>query len=72
MSFEIAEIAPSARKSLRSTEIYTTIEQTIFELTSDELIVIVFRKPEEIKTLQSIGFEYVCKKDDLVFLRKSK
>lgn len=28
--------------------------------------------PEEIKSLLEVGFEYVCQKDDLVFLRKRK
>jgi len=59
-------------KSLRSTEIYITIEHTVFEPTSDEFTVKVVSKPEEIKTLLGIGFEYVCEKDGLVFLRKRK
>jgi predicted RNA binding protein YcfA (HicA-like mRNA interferase family) len=29
-------------------------------------------KAEEIKTLLETGFEYVCQKDSLVFLRKRK
>jgi len=59
-------------KSLKSTEIYITIEQTVFEPTSDEFTVNVVSKPEEIKTLLAVGFEYVCTKDGLAFLRKRK
>jgi len=59
-------------KSLRSTEIYITIERTIFEPSSDEFTVKVASKPEEIKSLLETGFEYVCQKDDLMFFRKRK
>jgi integrase len=59
-------------KSIRSTEIYITIERTIFEPSSDNYRVKVAKNPEEIKGLLEIGFEYVCEKNDLVFLRKRK
>ncbi len=59
-------------KSLMSTEVYTNIEQTMFELTSDEYTVKVTEKPDEIKALLETGFEYVCTKDNLAFLRKRK
>lgn len=59
-------------KSLRSTEIYINIEQTIFEPSSDEFTVKVTSKPEEVKALLEMGFEYVCQKDELIFLRKRK
>lgn len=59
-------------KSLNSTEIYINIERTMFESTSDEFTVKVTEKAEEIKTLLETGFEYVCQKDDLIFLRKRK
>jgi len=29
-------------------------------------------KPEEVKSLLEAGFEYVCQKDNLIFLRKRK
>jgi len=32
----------------------------------------VAKEPEEIKGLLEIGFEYVCEKEGLVFLRKGK
>ena len=59
-------------KSLRSTEIYINIEQTIFEPSSDEFTVKVVSNPEEVKALLEVGFEYVCQKDGLLYLRKRK
>jgi len=59
-------------KSLRSTEIYINIEQTIFEPQSDEFTVKVAEKPEDVKALLEVGFEYVCKKNELMFFRKRK
>jgi hypothetical protein len=32
----------------------------------------VAKEPDEIKELLEIGFEYVCEKKELVFLRKRK
>ncbi len=59
-------------KSVRSTEIYITLERTLFEPSSDEFTVRVVKDPDDIQNLLEVGFEYVCKKDDLVFLRKRK
>jgi len=59
-------------KSIRSTEIYINIEQAIFQTTSDEFHVKVAEKPEEIKKLLEVGFEYICTKDGLMFFRKRK
>jgi len=59
-------------KSIKSTEIYITIERTIFEPTNDEYTVRVATKPEEIKGFLETGFEYICEKNELVFLRKRK
>lgn len=59
-------------KSLRSTEIYINIEHTIFEPSSEEFTVRVLSKPEDVKALLEVGFEYVCQKDGLMFLRKRK
>lgn len=47
-------------KSIRTTEIYITIERTIFEPSSNNYRVKVAEDPEEIKGLLEIGFEYVC------------
>ena len=59
-------------KELRSTEIYINIERTLFEESTDGFTVKVTEKPEEIKDLLEVGFEYVCQKDNLIFLRKRK
>ena len=59
-------------KSLRNTEIYINIERTLFEPGSDEFTVKVTDKAEEVKTLLEVGFEYVCQKEGLIFLRKRK
>jgi hypothetical protein len=32
----------------------------------------VVEKLEEVKSLLEIGFEYVCEKDNVIFLRKRK
>jgi integrase len=59
-------------KSIKNTEIYITIERTLFAPSNDEFTVKVAKKPEEIKELLQVGFEYVCDKNELVFLRKRK
>ncbi|MCJ7422649.1 hypothetical protein MUP01_00040 [Candidatus Bathyarchaeota archaeon] len=60
-------------RSLSSTEIYINIEHTLFEAgANDEFTVKVAEKPEEIKTLLELGFEYILQKDNLIFLRKRK
>ena len=59
-------------KELRNTEIYINIERTIFESSSDGFTVKVTTDTEEVKSLLEVGFEYVCQKDNLIFLRKRK
>jgi integrase len=60
-------------KKLTSTEIYINIEHTLFEAgANDEFTVKVAEKPEEIKALLELGFEYVLQKDNLIFLRKRR
>jgi integrase len=60
-------------KDIRNTIIYINIEYSIFGTgDNDEFIVRVTEKPEEIKGFLQVGFEYVCQKDNLVFLRKRK
>jgi hypothetical protein len=39
---------------------------------NDEFAVKVAEDPKEIKALLEVGFEYVCQKDTLIFLRKRK
>jgi len=59
-------------KKLDTTLLYIQIEQALFKESSDEFTVKIARKPEEIKALLEVGFEYVCQKDDLMFFRKRK
>jgi len=60
-------------KSIKNTEIYITIERTIFaESCDDEFTVKVASKPEEIKNLLEVGFQYVCEKDGMLFFKKRK
>jgi len=59
-------------KCLSNTEIYITVERTLFEPGNDEYTVKVAKEPNEIKELLEVGFEYVCEKNELVFLRKRK
>jgi hypothetical protein len=60
-------------KSLKSTETYMNIEHTLFEAgVNDQSTIESRKKPEEIKELLEAGFEYVCQKDTLIFLRKRK
>jgi len=57
-------------KSLKNTEIYINIERTLFEPSSDEFTVKATDKPEEVKALLGVGFEYVCQQEGLMYLRK--
>jgi hypothetical protein len=60
-------------KVIDTTEIYINIEHTLFEArANDEFTVKVAEKPEEIKALLELGFEYILQKDNLIFLRKRK
>jgi integrase len=59
-------------KSIQSTELYINIEHTLFDSGNDNFTVKVAREPEEVKSLLEVGFEYVCQKDNLIFLRKPK
>jgi integrase len=59
-------------KSLHNTEIYINIEHALFEQSDDGFTVKIAEKPEEVKTLLEVGFDYVCQKDNLIFMRKRK
>jgi len=74
-SWPVALISMSAflgHKEVRNTEIYITIEETMFQKSSDEFTVRVASTPEEIKLLLEAGFDYVCEKDGLPHFRKRK
>jgi integrase len=59
-------------KCLSNTEIYINIERTLFEDQTDEFTVKVAENQEDIKALLESGFEYVCQKDNLVYMKKRK
>lgn len=42
----------------------------MFEPSSDEFTVKATDNSEEVKALLGVGFEYVCQKEGLMFLRK--
>jgi len=51
---------------------YVNLESAIFQTEDDNFHVKTAKTPEEITQLLEVGFEYVCQKDELVFLRKRK
>jgi len=59
-------------KSLNTTLLYIQLDKALFQTDSDEFNVKAAKDPEEIKALLEVGFEYVCKKDDLLFFRRRK
>jgi len=59
-------------KKLDTTLLYIQLAHTLFNEKADEFHVKVAAKPEEIKQLLEIGFEYVCEKADLIYFRKRK
>jgi hypothetical protein len=62
---------PGHRK-IDTTTLYIQLDKALFPGSPDEFTVRVAAKPEEIKGLLEVGFEYVCQKDGLAFLRKRK
>ena len=59
-------------KKVESTPLYIQLEQALFEDTTDEFTVRMASKPEEIKQLLEVGFEFICEKDELLYFRKRK
>lgn len=59
-------------RNIDSTLLYVQIADTIFKETTDEFTVKVAKTADDIKSLLEVGFEYVCEKDGLMFLRKRK
>ena len=57
---------------IENTLLYIQLERVLFKETTDEFTVRIARKTEEIKELLEVGFEYICEKDGLLFLRKRK
>ena len=53
--------------------LYIQIEQAILELSNDdEHNVTATNGKEEMKKLLSVGFEYICQRDDILCFRKRK
>ncbi|MEM2108674.1 MAG: tyrosine-type recombinase/integrase, partial [Candidatus Bathyarchaeia archaeon] len=60
-------------KSMKNTEKYVNIERKIFtDYGNEEFTVKVAQTQHELVALLEQGFEYVCQKDNLIFLRKRK
>ena len=59
-------------RKIETTLLYIQLAETLFKETEDEYTVRIVSKPEEIKALLEVGFEFVCEKDDLIYLRKRK
>jgi integrase len=60
-------------KSMKNTEMYINIERRMFaDYGDDEFTVKVTSKQEEVAKYLEVGFEWVCTKDNLIFLRKRK
>jgi integrase/rubredoxin len=59
-------------KKIDSTLIYVNLESAIFQTENDNFHVKTAETSEEITRLLEVGFEYVCEKDGLIYLRKRK
>jgi integrase len=59
-------------RKIDNTMIYINLENASFQATNEEFNVKVAKTLEEIKALLEVGFEYICEKDGLLFLRKRK
>jgi hypothetical protein len=44
----------------------------LWQARAREFTVNVVSAPEEVKALLEVGFDYVCQKDNLIFMRKRK
>jgi len=59
-------------RTVTTTELYIQLDRVLFQETSEEFTVKVAEKPEQIKSLLEVGFQYICSKDKLMFFRKRK
>lgn len=55
-----------------STLIYIQLEKALYQDKKEDFIIMAVKDLEQIKAMLEIGFDYLCQKDDLVFLRKRK
>jgi len=59
-------------KKVETTLLYIQLSETPFKDISEEFTVRVAKTSEEITKLLEVGFQYICKKDGLVYFRKRK
>jgi integrase len=59
-------------RSLDTTLLYISLEKHLYKEEMDTFTVKAVRNAEDIGPLLEVGFEYVCQKDGLTFLRKRK
>ena len=59
-------------RRIETTMLYIQLAETIFKESTDEFTVRVASKPEDIKQLLEVGFEFVCQKDGLAYFKKRK
>jgi len=59
-------------RNLDSTLIYIQLEKALYKERNDSFTVMAVKDNEQVKVMLEAGFDYVCQKDDLVFLRKRK
>lgn len=59
-------------KNIENTLLYVNLESAIFQTENVSFHVKTATTPAEITKLLEVGFEYVCQKDGLAFLRKRK
>ena len=59
-------------RKIDNTLIYVNLEAALFHTENNEFHVKTASTTEEIKSLLEVGFEYICEKDGVMFLRKRK
>ncbi len=59
-------------KRIDTTLLYVQLSEALFQESTDEFTVRVARTREEITGLLEVGFQYVCEKDGLLYLKKRK
>jgi hypothetical protein len=57
-------------RSIETTMLCIQLEGQVFQTDSDKFTVKAVNDPKEIQKLLEVGFDYVCEKDGLMFLRR--
>ena len=69
--FNPEDVKESLRhRKIDTTLLYVQLEKALFKEMTDEFTVKASKTPKEIQNLLEVGFEYVCEKDGLMFLRE--